>query len=568
MLHTMGYKSQPGRRRFLSTASAAATTVFLSACGSKKPSVQATAGADLVITGGTILPLHRLHKACEAVAIRDGKVWKLGSRSEIETLIGTNTKKIDLQGGLATPGLVDAHAHLINLGASLEEVDLRGARSPEEVVRRLKSAEVPGHWLIGRGWDQNLWSPPSMPTHDLLTREFPARPVWLTRIDGHAAWCNKTVMELAGIGPDTEDPPGGEFLRDERGELTGVLIDTAMEAVTPPPPSREDTRRHIMEGQRHALKRGLTGVHEMGISKVQHHVFQEVSRDGALRLRMNAYAERDWFEAELIQTAPTPVTAEARYAVLGAKIYADGALGSRGAALNEGYHDRPGHKGKLLTSQKRLERLALESMKRGWQLATHAIGDRAIHQVLNAYGLADQRFRRRDHRFRIEHCQIVTVKDIADFARLSVIASMQPTHATSDMAWVPDRIGSRRLEGAYAWRRFLNAGVHLALGSDFPIEQADPRLGIYAAVTRQTLEGEPAEGWMPDQRLTVLEALRGFTTEAAFAAGREAHLGSLAPGMQADITCFGADLRSIPHAEIPQTPILATIIRGDICYRA
>ena len=568
MLHTMGHKSQPGRRRFLSAASGAATTVFLSACGSKKTSVQASTGADLVITGGTILPLHRLHQPCEALAVRDGKVWKLGSRSEIEALAGTNTKKIDLEGGLATPGLVDSHAHLINLGASLEEVDLRGARSPEEVIRRLKNAKRKGDWVIGRGWDQNLWSPPTMPTHHILTREFPDRAVWLTRVDGHAGWCNKTVMDLANLNADVEDPPGGEFLRGEDGELTGVLVDTAMDAVTPPPPSREDIRRYIIEGQRHALERGLTGVHEMGISKLQHHVVQNVEREGALRVRLNAYADREWFESELMETTPEPVAAEALYAVLGAKIYADGALGSRGAALTDSYHDRPGHNGKLLTSQKRLERLALESMERGWQLATHAIGDRAIHQVLNAYGLADQRFRRRDHRFRIEHCQIVNVNDIADFARLSVIASMQPTHATSDMAWVPDRIGSRRLEGAYAWRRFLNAGVHLALGSDFPIEKADPRLGLYAAVTRQTVAGAPEGGWLPDQRLTVVEALRGFTTEAAFAARREAHLGALAPGMQADITCFGADLRSAPHSKLPDIPIRATIIAGNICHRA
>jgi hypothetical protein len=222
----------------------------------------------------------------------------------------------------------------------------------------------------------------------------------------------------------------------------------------------------------------------------------------------------------------------------------------------------------MLTSQKRLEKLALQAMDRGWQIATHAIGDRAVHTVLNAYGLAVQRLQKRDHRFRIEHCQIVDLKDIAAFARLSVIASMQPTHATSDMGWVPNRIGPRRLEGAYAWRRLLNAGVHLALGSDFPVEQADPRLGIYAAVTRQTVGGAPPKGWLPDQRLTVLEALKGFTTEAAFAARREGHLGALAPGMEADVTCLGTDILSGPHSDIPKAPIRATIIGGRLCHQA
>ena len=568
MLHTMGYKSQPGRRRFLSQASGAATTVFLSACGSKATKVRPANEADIVIAGGTILPLHRLHKACEALAIRDGKVWKLGARKEIEELIGPKTRRIDLEGGLAIPGLVDSHAHLINLGASLEEIDLRGARSPEEVVRRIKATKIHGEWIIGRGWDQNLWSPPEMPTHDILTREFPSRPVWLTRVDGHAGWCNKVVMDLADLNAEVEDPPGREFLRGEDGELTGVLIDDAMEAIKPPAPSRRDITRYIVAGQRHAVERGLTGVHEMGISKVQHHVFQEVEREGALRLRMNVYADREWFEDELIHTKPAPIAPEALYAVLGAKIYADGALGSRGAALTESYHDRPGHKGKMLTSQKRLEKLALQALDRGWQIATHAIGDRAVHTVLNAYGLAVQRLQKRDHRFRIEHCQIVDLKDIAAFARLSVIASMQPTHATSDMGWVPNRIGPRRLEGAYAWRRLLNAGVHLALGSDFPVEQADPRLGIYAAVTRQTVGGVPPKGWLPDQRLTVLEALKGFTTEAAFAARREGHLGALAPGMEADVTCLGTDILSGPHSDIPKAPIRATIIGGRLCHQA
>ncbi|MGB1699712.1 MAG: amidohydrolase [Nannocystaceae bacterium] len=552
----MRSKSQPGRRQFLSTAGGAATSVFLSSCAKKEQKAPATRGADIVIMGGTILPLHRLHPPCEALAIRDGKVWKLGPRCDIEELIGTNTKQINLEGGIATPGLVDAHAHLINLGASLAEI-----------VRRLKEATARGEWIIGRGWDQNLWSPPEMPTHEILTREFPDRAVWLTRVDGHAGWCNKVVMDRANLTRDVEDPPGGEFLRDEDGELTGVLIDAAMDAITPPPPSRDDVARYIIAGQQHALARGLTGIHEMGVSKLQHHVFQGVQKDGALRIRMNVYAERAWFEDELISTDPLPVAPEDLYALLGAKIYADGALGSRGAALAKSYRDRPGHRGIMLTSPRDLQRLAASAMERGWQLATHAIGDRASHHVLDAYGLADQRFRGRDHRFRIEHCQIVDLKDIADFARLSVIASMQPTHATSDMGWVPDRIGERRLPGAYAWRRFIDAGVHLALGSDFPVERADPRLGLYAAMTRQNLKGEPRGGWLPDQRLSLQETLKGFTREAAFATHREDHLGALAPGMQADITCFGADLRAADPAQIPSIPIRATVVAGKICHR-
>lgn len=567
MLPWMSIASQPGRRGFLITA-AGSVAALASGCNKKEAPPPDPPGTPDLIVVGRVLPLHRLHKPCDAVAVTGATIAALGSREEVLASAGRKTRVLDLRDGLVIPGLVDAHGHLVNLGAFMEQVDLRGARSPQEVVDRLKAAEHPGEWIQGRGWDQNLWASNAMPTHRVLSEAFPDRAVWLTRVDGHAGWCNAHLMRTAGLDDSVENPAGGEFLRDETGALTGVLVDAAMDRIEPPAANRKDLLRQMTRAQRHALSMGLTGVHEMGVSRRRHAVFQKMAKDGGLRLRVSAYADRDWFEEELLTESPRPVNATDHYHLIGAKLYADGALGSRGAALLGSYLDRPGHSGAMLTRRKDLERLAIASMQGGWQLATHAIGDRAIRTVLDAYGVAYQRVRNRDHRFRIEHCQIVSLKDLPRFSSLAVIASMQPTHATSDMAWVPKRIPANKLEGAYAWRRFLDTGVHLPFGSDFPVERVDPRLGLYAAMTRQRLDGEPSGGWLPDQRLDLLEAIRGFTRQAAFAAKREAHLGALAPGMQADLTCFAGDLREMTPREITKAPIAATIIGGKICFEA
>jgi predicted amidohydrolase YtcJ len=548
----------------------------------------------MIIVGGRIVTRDNRHPEAEAIAIAEGVVLAIGTRQQIEAYRSKETRVVDIAGGVATPGLTDAHAHLLGLGAQLETVDLRGAASIEEVVAKLQAQPLASEWVIGRGWDQNLWpipeppEPPEpaegegqlpeadpepdphgrMPSHAALTAAFPDRPVWLRRVDGHAAWCNTVVLERAGITAETKDPKGGEILRDAEGNPTGVLIDAAMGLVEVPKPTREDLRRQLLAAQAHVLARGISGIHEMGVSKDGNQVFEELEKSGELKLRIHGYADRDWFEAEVIKGAPKAPTPEQRYALAGVKVYVDGALGSRGAALSKAYSDRKGHRGALMDTPKNFERVSRESLEKGWQVASHAIGDRGNRTILTAYAKALQRHDKKGHRFRIEHAQIVDPGDIASFAQLGVVASMQPTHATSDMPWVPDRVGESRTAGAYAWRRFLKAGTHLALGSDFPVERADITHGIHAAVTRQDAAGNPAGGWLPDQRLTLDEAIQGFTSEAAYAAHREDHLGKLKKGYQADLTIFAEDLWKMEPAQLRDAEIRAVVVGGELVWEA
>lgn len=552
----------------------------LAACsGAKKPEAEGKNAqkpepaepADLVIVGGSIVTMDAKSPRVDAIAVRDGKVQAIGTAAEIEALAGSATRRIDLGGGVCTPGLQDAHAHLTGLGRNLEEVDLRGAKSVEEVIERIRDQAPPEGWITGRGWDQNLWPDTSMPSHEALTAAFPDRPVWLRRVDGHAGWGNLAAMQAAGVGPETPDPEGGELLRDEAGNPTGVLVDTAMGLVPVPAASPEALERWVLAGQAHVLARGITGVHDMGVSEPVDVIYRRLAASEdpkrRLRIRVTGYADADWFEKSLVgQRKPDAATPQSMYTLIGVKAYADGALGSRGAALISPYADRPGHSGKLIRQPDAMEKLATDAMGEDWQVATHAIGDRGNRVVLDAYERAFQRHRKRDHRFRVEHAQIVDVSDIPRFAKLSVIASMQPTHATSDMPWVPARVGEQRLAGAYAWRRFLKAGVHLAFGSDFPVEETDVTYGLYSATTRVDPEGKPEGGWLPDQKLTLDEAIRAFTSEAAFAARREDHLGRLRKEMQADLTCFADDIFQLAPPALRTATIRATIVGGEVMY--
>jgi hypothetical protein len=529
--------------------------------------------ADLVLLGGTIVTMGNKAPKAEAIAIKDGSIIAIGARADVEGAAGTAARTIDLQGGTCTPGLHDAHAHLTGLGKHLEEVDLRGASSIPEVIERIKQQAPKSGWITGRGWDQNLWPDQAMPTHQPLTDAFPDRHVWLRRIDGHAGWANQKVMEAAAVTAETEDPKGGEFLRDEEGLPTGVFVDTAMGVVPVPEPTAADLERWILAGQQHVLERGITGVHDMGVSSEVDVIYRRLAsaneEQPRLKIRLVGYADVGWFEEELMgKREPDAPEAADLYGLTGVKAYADGALGSRGAALLAAYSDRPGHKGKLIRTLPEMEKVATEAMGQGWQVATHAIGDRGNRMVLDAYERAFQRHRSRDHRFRIEHAQIMHPEDIPRFAKVGVIASMQPTHATSDMPWVPDRIGDTRLAGAYAWRRFLKSGAHLTFGSDFPVERADITHGLYAAITRQNAEGQPADGWLPDQRVDLDEAIRGFSSEAAYAARRDQHFGTLEKDMQADLTCFVADIYGLSPTELRDAAIRLTIVRGEVMYEA
>jgi len=526
-----------------------------------------SAPADLVVLGGPIWTMDPPRPVVDALAARGGRVVALGGLTEVQRLQGARTRVLDLAGGLAIPGLTDAHAHLLGLGAELEEVDLRGASSIAEVVARVQQQAPPEGWVLGRGWDQNLWPGAAMPTHEPLTAAFPDRPVWLRRVDGHAGWANRAALQAAGITASTTVPQGGE-IAVLGGEPSGLLVDAAMLLMPVPAPSRETLRRRLLQGQARVLRLGLTGVHEMGVGRETDAVLRSLAATGELRLRMTGYADEDWFRTLARTGRPEQPDCDGRYALVGVKLYVDGALGSRGAALLAPYSDRPGHRGSLQHSQAELDEWVLTAVRGGWQVAAHAIGDAGVRSVLDSLAAARSALPRAAPRLRVEHAQIVDLADIARFARLGAVASMQPTHATSDMAWVPARIGAARLPGAYAWRRFLDAGVPLALGSDFPVEQPAPTLGLYAALTRQDLKGQPRGGWLPDQRLTLGEAVAGFTSGAAFAGRMEAGCGRLAPGMAADLSCFTDDLRLLPLPTLASAPVRATVIAGRVAWEA
>ena len=526
-----------------------------------------------VLVNARIHTLDERHPVAEALAWdRDGRIVAVGARDEVLAK-APGAPVHDARGATVVPGLIDAHAHLMGLGFALMQADLVGARSKAEVLERLQAfaANLPdGAWLLGRGWDQNDWPDKTFPTAADLDAAFPARPVWLERVDGHAGWANSAAMRRAtrDLGGDWQ-PAGGLIVRAD-GKPTGVFVDAASElidAVVPPP---DDTLR--AEALRRALAAaasvGLTGVHDMGTSVADLDLYKRFADAGQFTLRVVAYADGDAAALDALCRSGPYRHPGGRVRMAGVKFYADGALGSRGAALKAPYSDDHGNHGLLVTPPEKL----LDGMRKargcGAQAATHAIGDRGNRLVLDDYATVLGDAARSDHRWRVEHAQIVSVGDIPLFERLRVIASMQPTHATSDMPWAEARLGRERLAGAYAWRRFLQANVRLALGSDFPVESADPRLGLYAAVTRQDLEGEPPGGWLPDQKLTPAEALRGFTTDAAWAGFMENEVGRLAPGLRADFVLLEADPLTAPARQLPDIKVLSTWVDGSRVYDA
>ena len=525
--------------------------------------------ADLILVHGIFYPVRPPGRIAGSLAVRGGRIVYLGGDSGALALRGPATQVVELGGRAVTPGLIDAHSHLKGLGEALEQVDLTAAASYDEVIRRVREAAVRlprGAWVRGRGWDQNLWPDKRFPTHQALSQAVPDHPVWLQRVDGHAALLDASAMAATGIGAGTRDPQGGRLIRDAAGVPTGVLIDRAMDLARLPAPTRADRERRLAAAADHCVALGLTTVTDMGVGEDDYQAYSALVREGRLPLRAALFVADDeallahWF-ARGPQIDPA-----ARLTVRGVKMYADGALGSRGAALIEPYSDDPGNRGLLVTPPAHLEAVARQAVAHGFQVAIHAIGDRggmvAIDAMEQALGGP-----RSELRFRLEHAQVLRLEDIERLARLGIIASMQPTHATSDMPWAGDRLGQARLAGAYAWRKVLAAGGRLALGSDFPVESADPRLGLYAAVTRQDLDGRPLGGWLPGERLSREEALRGFTLDAAWSLFLDLEVGSLELGKRADLVVFGSDPMAVPAAGIPRAAVDLTLVDGKVVYR-
>lgn len=529
--------------------------------------------ADLIVCVGRIWTGWSERPWADGVAARGGVVVEVGPREDVMRFRGPKTRVVELPNAFAMPGLIDAHGHVESLGASRELVDLRGVGSLEEVVRRVRERieAVPGDsWILGVNWDQSLWEGGEFPTASVLDAAAPSRPVWLTRVDGHAGWANSEAMRRAGVTAATEAPPDGQILRDREGNPTGVFIDGAKGLVARviPPPTRDDLKRRILAAQEAILAAGLTSVHDAGVSALEAEVYRELDRSGALVVRIYAMAlPPDGKEVEFVSRPPPPAEAGSRFQLRAIKLFIDGAMGSRGGLLFEPYHDDPTNRGLLLLDPKVLEATTRAALANGWQVATHAIGDRGNALVLDAYEAAlKDHPPTRDPRLRIEHAQVVRRQDVARFAKLGIIASMQPSHASDDMRWAEARLGPERVAGAYAWRWFVDADVRLAFGSDFPVEIVEPFWGIYAALTRADERGHPPGGWHPEHCLTLEETLRAFTAGAAYAAFLEDELGILKPGMRADLTIVDRDLFRVSAAELLRSQVQATIIEGRVVY--
>jgi predicted amidohydrolase YtcJ len=525
----------------------------------------------MLLTNGRIHTLDAAGSLVEALVVRDGRVVFVGRAADVNP--GPGEETLDLGGRTVLPGLVDAHGHLMHLARARLSFDARGLGSEAEVARRVgeRAAGRPrGEWITGRNWDQNLWPGRAFPTRASLDRAAPDHPVALVRIDGHATWANSAALAAGGIDRHTADPPGGLVARDAQGEPTGLLIDTAQRLLqrVEPRPTDEQFDRAVAECLEDCLAVGLTGIHEMGAELYAIAAYRRLVERGRFPFRNYvAVAGRSASTWDHYRQRGPETLGDGRVVIGALKLLADGALGSRGAALHDAYCDDPGNTGLVLVPGEEVERLTLEATPLGFQVCVHAIGDRANTLVLDAFERALRRAPRPDHRLRVEHAQILADRDVPRFARLGVLPSMQATHCTSDMAWAAERLGAERLRGAYAWRSLLATGVTIAGGSDFPVESPNPFHGIHAAVTRRPRQGADP-GWQPEQRMTRLEAVRSFTTWNAHACRQEAALGSLEPGKHADLVVLSDDVFTCPEARIPEIRPLLTLVGGQVVFRA
>ena len=469
------------------------------------------------------------------------------------------------------PGLIDAHAHVYGLGLLQTSLNLAGTKSVEDAVRRIgeyRTRNPHTRWILGRGWNQVLWLVDAFPEAADIDALVSDRPVWLRRVDGHAGWANTTAIRIAGIDDDTPDPDGGKIIRDHNGHATGILVDKAMSLVQShiPSPAKDDIRAAHQKAIELLVALGMTSVHDAGVDITEAEVYMSEANDGELNMRIYAMLAGAGENLDAIGQ-PLRAYGNDRLDIAAIKIYADGALGSRGAAMIESYSDDHENRGLPFWTQTQLNEFVQKANDKGFQAGIHAIGDLGNRMALDAFARA-QADKRSPLRNRIEHAQIIALEDIPRFAELGVIASIQPTHATSDMNMAEDRIGPDRIKGGYAWRRLLDAGAVIASGSDFPVELPNPFLGLYAAVTRQDSSGHPDGGWYSDQRLSRAEALHSFTLGAAFAAHQEDRLGSLEPGKWADFIIVDRDYFAIPAAEIDDIRVLQTWVGGTLVYNS
>lgn len=519
--------------------------------------------ADLILTGGRVYTVDETFQTAGAIAVRGDRILDAGSTEEILGKYRSDRIR-ELEGAFVYPGWIDAHCHFVQYGLTLSNADLTGTVSVEEIIGRLKSHQTahPGSWITGRGWDQNDWKVKEFPTRQMLDEHFPDIPVLLRRIDGHAAWVNTRALELAGVTSSSHVDGGSVLLAG--GEPSGILIDKAISLVGSfvPKPTGEEVANAMLKAQDRCFRVGLTSVQDAGLSKNRVQLIDSLYNAGSLKIRINAWlspTEENFLH--FVQKGPFQTE---QLTVNTVKLFADGALGSRGARMLEAYSDDPGNLGLRVNPLEKLEAHAKRAYAGNFIVATHCIGDAANREILRMYaGILGGK---NDKRWRIEHAQIIHPDDFHYFGDFSIIPSVQTTHATSDMYWAEERVGPERIRGAYAYRQLIGQNGWLPNGSDFPVEEINPLYGFYAAVSRKDQSGYPEGGFGPGEALTREEALRAMTIWAAMA-GREEHLkGSIEPGKLADLVITGRDLMTVPEEELFGIEVLATVSGGEVVF--
>lgn len=537
------------------------------------PALQA---ADLLVNNvnGYTLDSHGKLQHFQALLVDQGKVVATGNRAELSKRAG-NAKVIDGHGHTLLPGLIDAHGHVLELGYARNRADLTGTQSLDEALAKVKAyaaAHPDAKWITGGGWNQEIWKLGRFPTAKELDAVVPDRPVWLSRVDGHAGWANTAAMKLAGITKATPDPHGGRIEHDADGKPAGVFVDgaTALIDAKVPAPTAQQKAAALDTALAEMASVGLTGVSDAGIDLANYQLYRQYADAHKLTARIYAMILGTDGDFDVIsKSGPLIGYGDDFLTVRAVKLFADGALGSRGAAMLQPYSDDPHNRGLLFMQPDEMAAKIGKALGKGYQVGIHAIGDHANREVLDSYAAAyklhPDGIRLRN---RVEHAQIVSLQDIPRYVPLHLIASMQPTHATSDMNMAEDRIGRDRIQGAYAWQRFLKQGTIVAGGSDFPVESPNPFYGLYSAVTREDHEGQPPGGWYPEQDMTLVEALRAFTLDAAYAEHAETMLGTLEPGKWADFILVDHDVIKDPASKIWNTKVLQTWVGGKQVYAA
>ncbi|GAB3007411.1 amidohydrolase [Niabella terrae] len=533
---------------------------FMSSCSFKKP-------ADLIVYNATIYTVDSEFRVVDAMTIADGKILATGSKDSLLEAYDCKDS-LNAEGKFIYPGLIDAHAHFVNYAKGLTELDLTGTESWSAIMEKLAAFKLlpaaPGSWVIGRGWDQNDWPQKHFPDNEALNELFPDRPVYLVRIDGHAAIANDRALAIAGIRP-TDTISGGAYLtRNEK--LTGVLIDNAMDKVAARIPALSDEvlKTALLHAQERCFAQGLTSLQDCGLNYQTVNQLRSLQDSGALKIRL--YVMLSDAPPNYAFLAKQGIIKTASMHVRGFKLFADGALGSRGACLLEDYTDQRGWKGFLLNKAAHLDSVAGLIASHQWQMCTHAIGDSANRLLLKIYGRHLPPGN--DLRWRIEHAQVVQAGDFDAFKQYGIVPSVQPTHASSDMYWAGDRLGAERLKGAYAYQQLLQQNGWIPLGTDFPVEDISPFKTFYAAVVRRDASGFPEAGFQMENALSREQALRGMTIWAAKAAFEEAEKGSLEPGKFADFIVLDRDLMQAPESELLAAKTLRTYLGGQQVYAA